>query len=153
MVINTEASIYDAVSGGADLVRWFCQVPSFHDAEILSLELRRKGRTVLRLHGWISTGEVGPDRYFVRDRHAIVTFTISGVMDLQLDGFSNQNVIGRLALRRAPDRPERRGYLALDPLPQDIEIELEPCYGLHGLIRARAVSITFEPGRPNAQDD
>ncbi|QOZ68626.1 hypothetical protein WN72_21600 [Bradyrhizobium arachidis] len=33
-----------------------------------------------------------------------------------------------------------------------IEIALEPCYGLSGLIRARAVSITFEPGKPNPQD-
>jgi len=40
----------------------------------------------------------------------------------------------------------------LDPLPQDIEIELEPCYGLSGLIRSRAVSIAFEPGKPNSQD-
>jgi hypothetical protein len=71
-------------------------------------------------------------------------------MDLQLDGFSIQNVIGGLVLRRAPDRPERRGCLALDPLPH--EIELEPCYGLDGLIRARSVSITFEPGKPGAQD-
>jgi hypothetical protein len=46
------------------------------------------------------------------------------------------NVIGGLVLRRAPRRPERRSYLALDPLPQDIEIELESCYGLDGLIRA-----------------
>ena len=152
MVSNKETSIYDAVSGGADLVRWFGQVPSFHDAEILSLELRRKGQSFLRLHAWINTGKVGQDGHFVLDRHAIVTFAISGIMDLQLDGFSIQNVIGGLVLRRAPDRPERRGYLALDPLPQDVELELEPCYGLDGLIRARAVSITFEPGKPNAHD-
>jgi Immunity protein 50 len=152
MASNRETSIYDAVSGGADLVSWFGQVPSFHDAEILSLHLRRTGQSVLRLHGWINTGEVGQDGYFVLDRHAIVTFTLSGVMDLRLDGFSIQNVIGGLVLRRAPDRPERRGYLALDPLPQDIEIELEPCYGLSGLIRSRAVSIAFEPGKPNTQD-
>ena len=144
-----ETAIYDAVPGGADLVRWFGQVPSFHDAEILSLHLRRKGQSVLRLHGW-NTGEVGQDGYFVLDRHVIVTFTLDGVMDVQLDGFNIQNVIGGLILRRAPDRPERRGHLALDPLPQDIEIELEPCYGLSGLIRARAVSVTFEPGKPNA---
>lgn len=68
------------------------------------------------------------------------------------DGFSIQNVIGGLVLRRAPERPERRSHLALDPLPQDIEIELEPCYGPSGLIRSRAVSIAFEPGKPNAQD-
>ena len=70
-------------------------------------------------------------------------------MDLQLDGFSVQNVIGGLVLRRARERPERRGYLALDPLPQDIEIELEPCYGLDGFIRARSVATTFESGKPN----
>jgi Immunity protein 50 len=152
MMSNRETSIYDAVSGGADLVRWFGEVPSFHDAEILSLHLHRTGPSFLRLHGWINTGEVGHDGHFVLDRHAIVTFTLSGVMDLQLDGFSIQNVIGGLILRRATDRPERRGYLALGPLPQDIEIELEPCYGLSGLIRSRAVSIAFEPGKPNPQD-
>jgi hypothetical protein len=149
MTSNQETSIYDTVSGGADLLRWFGQVPSFHDAEILSLDLRRKGQSVLRLHGWINTGQVGQGGYFILDRHAIVTFTLSEVMDLQLDGFSIQNVIGGLVLRRAPHRPERRGYLALDPLPQDIELELEPCYGLSGLIRARSVSITFEPGKPS----
>jgi hypothetical protein len=152
MASDKETSIYDAVSGGADLARWFGQVPTFHDAEILSLYLCRKGQSVLRLHGWSGTGEVGQDGYFVRDRHAVVTFTLSGVMDLQLDGFNIQNVICGLVLRRAPDRPERRGYLALDPLPQDIEIELEPCYGLNGLIRVRTVSVTFEPGKPNSQD-
>ncbi len=152
MTNDNETAIYDAVAGGAELVRWFGQVPTFHDAEILSLHLRRKGQSVLRLHGWISTGAVGQDGYIVLDRHAIVTFTLADVMDLQLDGFSIQNVISGLILRRAPDRPERRGFLALDPRPQDIEIELEPCYGLDGLIRARSVSITFEPGKPDAQD-
>jgi hypothetical protein len=147
-----ETPIYDAVPGGVELVRWFGHVPSFHDAEILSLHLRRKGQSVLRLHGWTNTGTVGQDGHYVLDRHAIVTFTLNEVMDLQLDGFSIQNVIGGLVLRRAPDRPERRGCLALDPLPHDIEIELEPCYGLDGLIRARSVSITFEPGKPDAQD-
>src|SRR3954447_23278405 len=117
MASHKETSIYDAVPGGADLVRWFGQVPSFHDAEILGLDLRREGQSFLRLHGWINTGEVNKGGYFVLDRHAIVTFAMSGIMDLQLAGFSIQNVIGRLVLRRAPDRPERRGYLALDRLP------------------------------------
>ena len=144
-----DAEIYDAVPGGAELLRWFGQTPSFHDAEILDIHLRRSGRSILRLHGWINTGKVGPDRAYVLDRHAVVTFELAGVMDLQLDGFSAQNVIGGLTLRRAPGRPERHGYLALAPLPTDVEIELEPCYGLDGRIRARSVSITFEMGKPN----
>lgn len=145
-----EEAIYDQVPGGAELLRWFGQAPSFHDAEILSLDLRRKGPSALRLHGWIMT--VGEDGLIVLDRHVIVTFSLHDIMDLQLEGFNIQNVIGGLILRRAPDRTERRGYLALDPLPQDIEIELEPCYGLDGLIRARSVVISFQPGKPDAQD-
>lgn len=145
MTERRDSAIYHDVPGGAALLRWFGEVPSFHDAEILGLDLRRKGLSRLRLHGWIMTGQVGPDRSLVLDRHAIVTFAIEGIMDLQLDGFSIQNVIGGLSLRRAPDRAERRNYLALDPLPDDIEIELEPCYGLDGRIRARSVSIGFRP--------
>jgi Immunity protein 50 len=150
MTTDNEPSIYEEVSGGADLIRWFGEVPSFHDAEILSLHLRRKGPSVLRLHAWINTREVGQDGYLVLDRHAVVTFTLSEVMDLQLDNFSIQNVIFGLVLRRAPNRPERRGYLT-DPRPQDIEMELQPCYGLSGLIRAREVSVVFEPGKPTGQ--
>lgn len=87
------------------------------------------------------------------DKHAIVTFILNGVMDLQLDGFSAQNVIGGLVLRRAQDRAERLGFFALAPLPEDMEIELEPCYGLNRLIRARSVAITFEPGQRNERDN
>jgi hypothetical protein len=61
--------------------------------------------------------------------------------------------------RRAPPGSVRIIRKRLDtmlyfraPLPEDIEIELEPCYGLSGLIRARNVSIAFEPGKPIAQD-
>ncbi len=147
-----DTNIYAEVPGGPELVRYFGQVPSFHDGEILGLHLDRDGPSALHIHSWITTDRVGLDGSMVLERHAIVTFTLRGVMDLHLDGFSTQNVIGGLILRRAPDRPERRGYLALDPGPDDIEIELEPCYGLNGLIRARSVSITFEPRKPGERD-
>ena len=149
MTNDLNTSTYQEVPGGPDLVRWFGEVPSFHDAEILSLHLRRNGQSVLRLHGWIITGEVGHDGYLVLDNNAVVTFTLEGILDLQLEGFSAQNVIGDLVLRRALDRPDRRGYLSGNPLPEDIEIELEHCYGLGGLIRARSVVVTFEPAEPN----
>ncbi|CAA2138478.1 hypothetical protein [Methylobacterium bullatum] len=152
MASEKDLSIYHEIPGGPELVRHFGQVPSFHDAETLSLHLNREGPSSLRLHGWVNTGRVEVGSEFVLDRHAIVTFTLEGLMDLQLDGFSIQNVIGGLVLRRAPDRPERRNYLAVDPLPQDIEIELEHCYGLDGIIRARSVAITFEPGLPDGHD-
>ena len=148
MASRQDASIYHEVAGGADLLQWFGQVPTFHDAEILSLDLRRNSESKLRLHGWIVTGETDRNGLAILDRHAVVTFALESLMDLQLDGFSAQNVIAGLFLRRASNEPARRNFLALDPMPQDIEIELEPCYGLSGIIRARSVSITYCPGEP-----
>lgn len=149
MVKDLNELVYHAVPGGKELVEWLGQVPTFHDAEILSLHLCRNGQSILRLHGWIWTGNVADDGRGLLDKHAVVTLTLENVMDLQLDGFSHQNVIMGLVLRRAPNRPERKGYLSQAPLPEDVEIELEPCFGMSGLIRARSVAITFEPGEPN----
>ncbi|MBR0755247.1 hypothetical protein JQ604_23940 [Bradyrhizobium jicamae] len=56
---SNQTSIYHSVPGGADLLGWFGQAPSFQDAQIPGLYLRRKGKSMLRLHGWINTGEVG----------------------------------------------------------------------------------------------
>jgi hypothetical protein len=140
--------IYDEVPGGPELLRWFGEVPSFHDAEITGLDLRRWGQSTLRVHGFVATYKADSGGSLVFDRHAIVTFSLEDIMDLQLDGFSHQNVIGGLTLQRATDRG-RANYYSLPQSPEDIEIELEPCYGLDGLIRAKRVTISFEPGFPD----
>lgn len=149
MIGGEEASIYGEVPGGPELLAYFGRMPAFGDAEILSLYLERDGISSLRVHGWVIVERAGEAK--ARERHAVVTFALDCIMDVRLDGFSAQNVIGGLILRRAPDRPERRGYLAHPPSPQDIEIELEPCYGLDGLIRARSVAVTFQPGKPDPE--
>jgi hypothetical protein len=92
------------------------------------------------------TNDVDPHGFIVLDKHAVVTFTFTDIMDLQLDGFSRQNVIAGLVLQRATDR-DRAGYYALPEEEGDIEVELLPCYGLDGFIRAKKIQIAFEPGR------
>ncbi|OWV80575.1 hypothetical protein ATY78_07790 [Rhizobium sp. R635] len=138
---------YSDMPGGAELLAWFGEEPTFHDAEIISLSLNRTGTSELKIHGWIMTDKVDPNGYIVLDKHAIVTFKLEEVMDLQLDGFSNQNVIAGLVLRYATDRG-RSSYYPVSADPHDIEIELIPCYGLDGFIRAKKVAISFNPGRP-----
>ena len=51
MTSEKNTAIYNEVTGGAELLRCFGGEPSFHDAEILGLDLRRKGKTILRLQG------------------------------------------------------------------------------------------------------
>ncbi|WP_018902024.1 Imm50 family immunity protein [Rhizobium sp. 2MFCol3.1] len=138
---------YSDVAGGDELLRWFGQVPTFHDAEIISLSLNRTGTSELRIHGWVMTDEVDSRGYIVLKKHAVVTFAITDIMDLELDGFSRQNVIGGLHLQRATDRG-RAGWYAMPEEETDMEIELLPCYGLDGFIRAKKVMISFVPGRP-----
>jgi hypothetical protein len=117
---------YSNVIGGDELLKWFGQVPTFHDAEIVSLSLNRAGTSELRIHGWVMTDEVDPRGHIVLDKHAVVTFTFTDIMDLQLDGFSRQNVIAGLVLQRASDRG-RSSFYALPEEETDIEIELLPC--------------------------
>ncbi|WP_222351959.1 hypothetical protein [Rhizobium leguminosarum] len=113
-----------------------------------ALSLNRTGISELKIHGWIGTDAVDQDGYRVLDKHAVVTFSFEDILDLRLDGFSHQNVINGLVLRSATDRG-RVGYYALPKGPEDIEIELRPCYGLDGFIRAKKVTVTFRPGRPD----
>ena len=141
---------YSSVVGGDELLAWFGQVPTFHDAEIVSLSLNRVGASELRIHGWVMTDDVDPRGSFVLNKHAVVSFKFTDIMDLQLDGFSRQNVIAGLVLQRATDR-DRAGYYALPEEEGDIEVELLPCYGLDGFIRAKKIEIAFEPGRPGSQ--
>ena len=142
-------TIYAGIPGGPELLTWFGRVPTFHDAEIVSITLSRRAPGTLSIHAWNMTREVDPKGYFILDRHAVVTFTLGDIMDVQLDGFSPQNVISRLQIRRAPVRPDRQSYDAFRSSPQDYEIELEPCYGLNGRIRCKHVAISFVPAKPS----
>ncbi|WP_245424543.1 hypothetical protein [Rhizobium sophoriradicis] len=52
---------YEKIAGGPELLAWFGQKPTFHDAEILSLSLNRTGVSELTIHGWIATDGVEMD--------------------------------------------------------------------------------------------
>jgi hypothetical protein len=149
MDTNEAEAIYASIPGGSDLIAWFGHAPSFHDAEIVSFDLNRRSASKLVLHAWNMTSEVDNRGYFVLDRHAVVTFVLEDILDLELDGFSHQNVVFGLVLRRAPDRPDRSPFYWKDGSPDDFEIELEHCFGLSGKLRCCRVSVTFVPGKPD----
>jgi hypothetical protein len=150
--MNEPASIYAAVPGGPKLLDWFGRVPSFHDAEIVRLDLHRRAESRLSLHFWNVRREVDKQGAYILDRHAVVTFVMKELLDLQMSGFSQQNVIFGLTLRHALPPADRRHFYARDPSDNDYEVVLEPCYGLNGLIRCRKLAIKLTPGRPDGAD-
>jgi hypothetical protein len=121
------------IPGGTDLLAWFDgDLPSFHDAEVLSLELDRKDATCrIRVHTWAMTREVDEGGYYRNVNNVLVTFELGGVTELKLEDFNQQNVIFGLFIERS-----EHGF----------QIELEPCYGLSGIITAKTVRVSLQPG-------
>ena len=144
---DEQTTIYAETPGGPELLAWFGRVPSFHDAEIVRLELNRRRPGRLAVHFWNMLGDTDERGYFILDRHAVVTFTLIDVIDIQLDGFNHQNVLSGLSLLRAPERPDRQTLYASSP--NDYEILMEPCFGMDGRIRCRNLTIALAPGKPD----
>lgn len=121
------------LAGAQALIEWFGRRPSFHDAEILSVSLDRAGTSRIRLHTWDMTSEVDAKGYYVLRNHVVVSFLLDDISDLELAGFSHQNVISGLTIKRSQE---------------GIKLLLGPCYGLAGTLTARAIRVEFEPGMP-----
>ena len=135
---DQQASVYASIPGGPELLDWFGRVPSFHDAEIIDLHLKRCGSSTLRIHAWNMTDKVKKG-YFVLEKHAVVEFSIDRITNLNLGDFNHQNVIDKLVLSRMESGENSAVF----------ELNLEPCYGLSGIIRAEQVSVTLGPGKPS----
>jgi hypothetical protein len=133
--------LWREIPGGSELVECFCHDPEFHDAEIVQVILNRRSRSSISIHIWSN------DPFDIA-KHVVVTFSLADIADLRFENFSHQNVLNGLTVRPAPERKDRQPYYGRDPHPEDVEIELRPCYGFSGFIRARAIGITFVKGKP-----
>jgi hypothetical protein len=79
------------------------------------------------------TNQVDEEGYCVLDKHAIVTFKFEGLTELQVDGFSPQNVIAGLDVEH---------------IAQGLRMTLAPCYGLAGTLEAKQITVDIVPGKP-----
>ncbi|MGA7078399.1 MAG: Imm50 family immunity protein [Terriglobales bacterium] len=122
------------IPGAAELHDWFGYWPSFHDAEIISLHLNRKGTSSLRVHTWETTKEVDAKGYYVMAKHLVVEFILETVFELSLNGFSGQNVISGLGIEK---------------IDSGFRLTLGACYGLAGGIDVERILISITPGSPS----
>lgn len=130
------AAIIGGIPGGPELLQWFeGRMPSFHDAEVLGLSLDRASAcAILNVHAFEMTSEVDDRGYFVCTRHVVVTFKLSRISRIELDGFNHQNALDALEVSRTGDG--------------EIRVDLDPAYGLGGFIQARELEISITPGIP-----
>jgi len=128
--------LLNRVAGGRELVEWFGYAPRFHDAEVLSVILDREdsGSCAIKLHGFEMTNEVDTDGYFVLTKHVVVTFVFRDLTETELGGFNTQNALMGITIERGLDGQFR--------------MEIEPAWGLGGIVEGRELEISFEPGLP-----
>ena len=122
------------IHGASELRDWFGYWPSFHDAEIISLHLNRRGSSSLRVHTWEMTKEVDEKGHYVLAKHVVVEFILETVSGLSLNGFNHQNVIFGLEVEK---------------IDSGFRLTLDNCYGLAGSIEAERMSLRITPGKPS----
>jgi hypothetical protein len=125
--------VTDKVPGASELTKWFGYWPSFHDAEVLDIELHRTGHSTVRIHTFETSSETNSQGFFICTKHVIVGFILEGLKDLHLNDFNGQNVITGLDLKQIGE-----GY----------ELTLEGCHGVDGTLTADRIHIDIEPGLP-----
>jgi hypothetical protein len=121
------------IEGAKNLFDWFGDWPSFHDGEVIEMQLCRSSFSSIKIHTWETTNEVDAQGYNVMTKHVAVEFLFKGISTLSLSGFNNQNVLSGLALEKADG-----GFRLI----------LDECYGLAGTIEANEISVRLAPGKP-----
>jgi hypothetical protein len=123
--------------GAEKIVEWFGSWPSFHDSEVVSIQLHRSEPSRISIRAWNMTSEVTAQGYFVHDKQAIVTFVLEkfvedreGITMVEILGFNQQNVLSNLDVNKEPT-----GY----------ELKLNGIYGVSGTIKATRISVELEP--------
>ncbi len=126
------AVTWSNIPGGDAVLAWYGGVPSFHDAEVLRLHLNRSEPSVLELEVTYPT-------------RSIVTLFLDHWIDVQINGFSKQNVLGEMTLRVAGDRDVEPWEYGVGLRPGEIEFELAPYFGAYGKIRANVSHVALRP--------
>ena len=123
----------ESITGYSAVIQNFGKWPSFHDAEIIRLDLNRSGQSVLSVYAFTMLGEIDDHGYYKLVNHAVVHFQMEGIENLELFDFSRQNVIFGLELKREDDL---------------YKIQLDPCFGLSGTLSCKKLSLVLEAGIP-----
>ena len=118
------------LEGGQALCDWFGSSPTFHDATLSDLELRQGAVSLLVAHIFKSGPDVDADGYYVQRNHAVVTFALSGLVDVELHNIVEAGIMDGLDIERDAE---------------GTTLTFGSSYGVHGCIKAKVISLSFVP--------
>lgn len=121
----------DVVEGHEKLTEIFGRWPSFHDSEVISVRLERRGRdewegpvAYVSVHVFEGYRETDQSAEIKWRHHTIVTFRFAPVVDISLSGFNQQNAIQNLTFESAGS--ENKDVTWVGPA---YRVVFQPCFG------------------------
>lgn len=126
---------WEYIEGAQRLVSWFGRWPTFHDAEVVHLHLNRTGKSSLLVYAFEMTDELDEGGVYKIVKHVLIEFLLEDIQELELEDFSQQNVLFGLGVHYNENKKE---------------IVLDSTWGVGGTIQAKHISLTFTPinGKP-----
>jgi hypothetical protein len=121
--------VTNPIRGAEQLTALFGRWPSFHDAEIVRVELDRDAATdrasgptlTLDIYAFEAGPELAPNGQYVLRNEVLVSFRFLEVYQLALDGFNQQNAVWNLHITDISERQlERARY----------EVHVAPSFGV-----------------------
>jgi Immunity protein 50 len=147
MVKMTE--IADKIKNSSLLTDIFGRWPSFHDAEVISIELFRDPNGTnepslrAKIYVFEATPEVDSRGFFILKNHVLVTLIFRGIDDNSIAGFNQQNVLSDIAITDISSRQ-------LDQLRY--EVHFPSLFGVEAEFKCRAIEIeAVEPFAPREE--
>ena len=119
--------------------------PSFHDAEVVTISLKRHGRDSYAeleavVHVFEMTDKVDESGRYILQNHSLVKFRFSRIINLELADFNQQNVLAHLDITKTSDR---------DTDNIRFRVLLKGIHGVTASFHCEAVSIeSVEPFSP-----
>ena len=138
-------AVSSQVKGAEKITSLFGYWPSFHDAEVLEIALRRKdidGKPSLTaaIHVFEMTSQVSETGHYICRHHSIVSLHFTDISGLEMDNFNHQNALSGLVIEDVPPPDKYSG---------SIRVELSSAYGVDcGFLCHSAEVVSIEPGIP-----
>lgn len=127
------------IKGNERLVSVFGSWPTFHDSEVLWLRLDRALKSSaldpaleVMLHMFERSPEVDSSGAFVLRNHVLVHLRFSGVADLKIEDFNQQNVLFAVGV-------ENIGNSSSDVIR--FHVHFEPAWGLGAEFRCHGIEV------------
>lgn len=125
-------ALLEAMPGGRKLSEWFGFATDFHDAPLVGIDLQ--GSTAkLTIEAFRMTSDTDSRGFYILDRHATVTLTLSGVRRAAITSELPTTLL-ELAMRRVAGSGEG-----------ELEVAFDDVMGAGGSIFATSAAIEFVP--------